>query len=144
METGVTIQKMVYKLDAGDIVASVRETILPNDTTSTLRPRLIEAGIKLLLEVLPQIATGEVKATPQEHDDATFAKKFKKEDGLLDLKNNDESNWRKYRAFTEGPGTYFFENEKRMKIKKARFENNHFIIERIVPEGGKEVDYKGS
>lgn len=141
-ETGVTIQKMVYKLDAGDIVASVRENILPDDTTSTLRPRLIDAGAKLLLEVLPQIAEGEVKATPQEHDEATFASKFKKEDGLLNLSDDDESNWRKYRAFTEGSGTYFFENEKRMKIKKARFENDRFIVQRVVPEGGKEIDYK--
>ncbi len=143
-ETGVTIQRMVYKLDAGDIVASVRETILPDDTTSTLRPRLIETGTKLLLEALPQIASGEIKAIPQKHDEATFASKFKKEDGLIDLNDSDENNWRKYRAFTEGPGTYFFEKDKRMKIKKARFENGHFIVERVVPEGGKEVDYKSS
>lgn len=140
--TGVTIQKMVYELDAGDIVANVSETILPDDTTSTLRPRLIEAGAKLLVDVLPQIASGEIETTPQEHNEATFASKFKKEDGLLDLSADSESNWRKYRAFTEGPGTYFFKNEKRMKIKKARFENNRFVVERVVPEGGKEVDYK--
>jgi hypothetical protein len=30
-----------------------------------------------------------------------------------------------------------------MKIKKARFEDGNFIVERVVPEGSKEVDYKG-
>jgi methionyl-tRNA formyltransferase len=142
-ETGVTVQRMVYKLDAGDIVAIVKEEIKEDDTTSTLRPRLIEAGAKLLLALMSEIASGEVQAVPQEHDEATFASKFTKEDGLLDLNSGGEENWRKYRAFTEGPGTYFFENEKRMKIKKARFENDRFIVERVVPEGGKEVDYKG-
>ncbi|MEX0913023.1 MAG: methionyl-tRNA formyltransferase [Candidatus Paceibacterota bacterium] len=140
-ETGVTIQRMVYKLDAGDIVAIVKEKISPDDTTSTLRPRLIEAGANLLLAVLPEISSGEVQATPQEHDEATFAPKFKKEDGLLKLDGKAEENWRKYRAFSEWPGTYFFENDKRMKIKKARFEKGQFIVERVVPEGGKEVEY---
>jgi hypothetical protein len=31
--------------------------------------------------------------------------------------------------------------EIRVKIKKARLENNSFIIERVVPEGKKEVNY---
>lgn len=139
--TGVTIQKMVYELDAGDIVAQAEEDVLEDDTTATLRPRLITLGSELLIKVLPQIESGEIVATPQNHAEATFAPKFKKEDGLLDLSAGGEENWRKYRALIEWAGTYFFEDGKRMKVKKARFENGQFIVERVVPEGGKERDY---
>ena len=39
---------------------------------------------------------------------------------------------------------YFFENEKRMKITKASFKNGSFIIERVIPEGKNEMDYKAN
>lgn len=141
-KTGVTIQKMVYELDAGDIAASAAENILPTDTTATLRPRLVGLGARLLLDIWPAITAGSVALAPQDHSAATFSGKLKKEDGLLDLMGDQAMNWRKYRAFAEWPGTYFFANGKRMKIKRARFENDHFIVERVIPEGGKEIDYR--
>jgi methionyl-tRNA formyltransferase len=140
--TGVTIQKMVYELDAGDIVAQAEEAILPDDTTATLRPRLVTLGSQLLLQVWPAIVGGTAALLPQNHSAATFAPKLKKEDGQLDLAADGLTNWRKYQAFAEWSGTYFFENAKRFKVKQARFDNGRFIVERVVPEGGKEQDYR--
>lgn len=139
--TGVTIQKMVKKLDAGDIVATVTETILSDDTTATLRPRLIKLGADLLIDTLPKYMTGEVTPVVQDESLVTHAPKFMKTEGELDLSGDATINWRKYQAFAISPGTYFFENGKRMKIKKARFEEGKFIVERVVPEGGTEIDY---
>ena len=55
-------------------------------------------------------------------------------------------NYNKYRAFTDWPGVYFFvekDNKKiRIKIKQARYENDSFIIERVIPEGKKEMSYE--
>ncbi|HRH31485.1 MAG TPA: hypothetical protein PK950_02360, partial [Candidatus Paceibacterota bacterium] len=53
----------------------------------------------------------------------------------------------KYRAYSGWPGLYFFSQSPdgtntRIAIKKARFENNAFIIERVTPEGKKEMDYE--
>jgi len=140
-KTGVTIQKMVYQMDAGDIVAQTEEIIKPDDTTITLKPRLISLGNKLLLEQLSNIESGHISLRPQSEADVTFAPKLNKEDSLLDLTADDSQNWSKYRAFIEWSGTYFFEDGKRMKIKKAKYENDRFIIERVIPEGGKERDY---
>lgn len=143
-ETGVSIQKMVYEMDAGDIVAQTAEPILPEDTTVTLRRRLIDLGSDLLLDIWNQIESDAVSLTPQNHSLATFAPKLKKEDSLLNLEDDGDINWRKYQAFAEWSGTYFMENGKRMKIKKAHFENGRFVIDRITPEGGKEMDYRRS
>lgn len=141
-KTGVSIQKMVKELDAGDVIASRELPILPDDTTATLRPRLIVLGADLLVETLPKYVSGEVRPIPQDASLVTYAPKFSKADGELDLSADPEMNWNKYRAYAVWPGTYFFENGKRIKIKRARFENGRFIVERVVPEGGKEVDYR--
>lgn len=144
--TGVTIQQMVYELDAGDVLASREVPIDPLDTTKELRPRLIKAGSELLLEVLPSFEDSTITPVPQDPSKATHSGKIKKEEGLLDLSGDPELNWRKYRAYAESPGTYFFEHRDgrdiRMKITKARLENGAFVIERVIPEGKKETVYE--
>ncbi len=143
--TGVAIQKMVQELDAGDILAMEETTILPDETTKELRVRLIELGAQLLIRILPAYLAGEITPTPQDHALATRCRKIPKEEGALDLSASDEENWRKYRAYFEGPGTYFFAERDgkrvRVKIRKASFIHGKFVIERIVPEGKNEMAY---
>lgn len=140
--TGVTIQKMVYALDAGAILAQEELAIESNETARELRPRLITLGAELLVKTLPSYLSGEI--VPQEQDDslASYAHKLKKEDGLLDLDAPAEENWNKYRAYTDSISTYFFENNKRMKVTAASFKNNKFVIERVIPEGKREMIYR--
>lgn len=140
-ETGVTIQRMVPALDAGDIIAQAQISILPEETTRELRPRLITLGATLLLETVPAYVTGTLVATPQDAHRATHVGKLKKQDGELDLKDSQETNWRKYRAFAEWPGTFFIHHGKRVKITRAhRDTNGSFIIDRVIPEGKREVE----
>lgn len=141
--TGVTIQKMVKKLDAGPILAVSEMEILPEDTTATLRPHLITLGAELLIDTLPKYLAGRIKPYEQNESKVTLAPKFKKEDGELNLEDDAINNWRKYQAYAVWPGTYFFEDGKRMKITQARFEGDRFIVERVIPEGQSERDYLG-
>lgn len=144
--TGVTIQKMAHALDAGDILATREVEIAPTETTRELRPRLIQEGAALLVDILPAFEEGTLSATPQNHSEATFAKKITKEEGLLDLQGDARTNWNKYRAYAESPGTYFFadkgDKKVRVKIKTATFENGVFTPDRIVPEGKKEMSFE--
>lgn len=139
--TGVTIQKMVYELDAGDIIVQEEMPIAPSDTARELRPRLIDAGANLLVRTLPAFERGEIVPTPQDASLASRAGKRTKEDGLLELGTDAELNWNKYRAYADTIGTYFFENGKRMKVTKASFKNGAFVVERIIPEGKSEREY---
>ena len=140
-ETGVTIQKMVQELDAGGILAQERVAILPEETARELRPRLITLGAKLLADTLPPYLAGEITPTPQDPARASRAGKLKKEDGLLDRTAPAEENWNKYRAYTDSIGTYFFEDNKRIKITAASFKNGTFVIERVIPEGKREIRF---
>jgi methionyl-tRNA formyltransferase len=143
-ETGVTIQKMVRELDAGDIIAQARAPIAPDETAKELRPRLIRMGAELLVASLPKYLSGETDLVAQDASLSTRAYKIKKEDGFLDLSAPSEENWRKYRAYADSIGTYFMENGKRMKITAASLQNGRFVVERVIPEGKKEIAYSDS
>jgi len=139
--TGVTIQKMAYKMDAGNIIAVSETPITPNETAPELRERLIKLGGDLLVKTLPEIIEGKITETPQNETEATFCTKIKKEDGLIDINADPVQNYNKFRAYAHWPRTYFFKDGKRIIITSARLENSKFIIEKIIPEGGKEISY---
>ena len=143
--TGIAIQRMVRELDAGNVLSSVEVPILEDETTSELRPRLVGIGAEELVRVLPLFEQGAITATPQNHEEATHAGKIRKEEGELQIPGDDLLNWRKYRAYKEGPGTYFFVDKDgrrmRVKIASATFRNGAFVIERVIPEGKGEMDY---
>lgn len=144
--TGVSIQQMEYQLDSGQILREEKVEIGINDTKEELRETLIKLGANVLCDVLPQIANKEITPKAQDESLATFCKKIKKEEGELNLEGNAKVNWNKYRAYYGWPGTFFFvikNNKKiRCKITKAKLENNQFIIEKIIPESKKDIDYE--
>lgn len=147
-ETGVSIQRMVFKLDAGPVIAEQKIPIARDDTTPSLRAKLIPTGANLLADLLEQVqesgGKGEAFAAAKSQDEtlATHRGKTTKDMGLVDPDNDDPAEmWRKYRAYQPWPGLYFFENGKRVKIIRARFQNGRFVIERIVREGEKETDW---
>ena len=47
-------------------------------------------------------------------------------------------------AYADTIGTYFFVDKKRVKITAASFSNGTFKIERVIPEGKREMDYAAS
>jgi methionyl-tRNA formyltransferase len=143
--TGVAIQRMVYELDAGDVLRSVEVPIEPSETTRELRPRLVAIGAELLTDILPSFEDGSIQAAPQDHAQATHTKKIKKEMGELSLNGDALENWNRYRAYAESPGTYFFMQKDgvrlRVKIRSAQFIEDTFVPLRVVPEGKNETDY---
>lgn len=141
-ETGISIQQMEYKMDSGPILAQEKITINPNEKTPELKNRLVEVGANLLIKVLPDLINEKIKPVPQDESQATYCKKIKKEDGLIDLNDDPIKNYNKFRAYAHWPRTYFFENNKRIIITDAKLENGIFVIKKIIPEGGKEITYK--
>jgi methionyl-tRNA formyltransferase len=144
-QTGVTIQEIEYKLDSGPILATQKIPIDIMTTKAKLKEELIEGGANLLIRTLNQIKDGTINKIPQDENQATFCGKIKKEDGLIDPLGDDLANWNKYRAFYGWPGIYFFADKKdkkiRLKITQASFVDNKFIIEKVIPENKKEINY---
>ncbi|HCR52060.1 TPA: hypothetical protein DIV48_00235 [Candidatus Kaiserbacteria bacterium] len=141
--TGVTIQKMTKELDAGDILAQEKTAVENGETARELRPRLISIGADLLVHTIPAYLEDKIVPIPQDASRAIRAYKIRKEDGLLSLDAPAKENWNKYRAYADTIGTYFFEHGKRMKVVKASFRGDEFIIERVIPEGKREMEYAG-
>ena len=144
-ETGCAIQVMRPKLDTGPVVALETTAIGENETAPELRERLGDIGASLLVRTLPEYTAGTLETHEQDEILATYARKMTKEDG--DITNDDDLiRWRKFRAYYDWPGTYFFtkRNNKsiRVKVASARFANNTFVIDEVVPEGRKRMKYE--
>lgn len=139
-ETGVTLMEVDAEMDHGNIIAE-ESLPLTEQTFLELREQTAKIGVELILNYLPKWLSGELKSVPQDHSKATFTKKIEKQDGELKDDDSPETNWRKIRAYTPWPGAFFFQDGKRVIIKKARLENGELIIERVVPEGKNEMDY---
>lgn len=142
-ETGVTIQQMEFKMDSGPIISKEEVEILSDEKAPDLRKRLIKIGGELLVKILPDIAGRKIKTIPQDEQKATYCKKIKKEDGLIDLETEHPSVlYNKFRAYASWPRTFFFQNNKRIIITDAELVNNQFVIRKVLPEGKKEIKYE--
>jgi methionyl-tRNA formyltransferase len=142
VETGVAIQKMVRKLDAGDIIALEKFPINATISKEDLRKELIELGANLLIKILPEYIEDKITPISQDESLATHCGKIKKEDGLINHADDGIINYNKYRAYSGWPGTYFFQDGKRIKITKAHLDNGQFVIEKVIPEGKKETIWR--
>ena len=140
--TGVCIQKMVHAMDAGPIAALEEVAIEPDEVAGELRNRLNVIGAQMLVDLIPEYIAGNIEPEDQAGE-PSYCYKTKKEDAEVDVdKMSDTELWNRYRAYFGWPSIFFFdENGKRVKITKARFGDGKFIIEKVIPEGKKEVDW---
>ena len=143
METGATIIQMDKEMDHGPIVW-IKEWpmyIWP-PTTKELGEELVDIASDALALLLPSWIAGLIPAIPQDEiGEVTYTKKIRKEDGLIDLNDDPYKNLLKFKAYQEWPSVYFFKDGKRIKITEASFRDGKFIIERVIPEGKKEINY---
>lgn len=145
--TGVTIILLDEKMDHGPIIAQeeVPVTLWP-PKESVLEKILAEAGGKLLANIIPKWIDGNIEPKEQEHERATYTKKFTKEDGLIDLSDDPTTNYRKIQAFEVWPKAYFFTErhgkQTRVAITDAELIEGILVIKKVTPEGKKEMNYE--
>ena len=102
--TGVTTMQMERGLDSGPMLLRAELPIGPDDTTMTLGPRLARRGADLMVATLRGLDDGSVTPTVQDHDQATFAPKLDKDDGLVDWNQPAQQIYDRWRAFQPWPG----------------------------------------
>jgi methionyl-tRNA formyltransferase len=102
-KTGVTIMKIVRKLDAGDMLHKEELVIGAQDTSSDLHDKLAELGAVGLAKVLVQIENGTVHAEPQDEALVTYAEKLTKTEAVIDWTQSAEVIARKVRGLNAWP-----------------------------------------
>jgi len=154
-ETGVTIMQIDAAMDHGPIIAQEKVRIgeaglAEWPTYEDFEESMAKKGAQLLARVMPDWVAGKISPVEQDHTAATFTKKTKKEDGLIELATADQYlAFRKIQAYHEWPQAYFFieHNGKniRVKITRASWQADapaKLIIEKVIPEGSKEMSYE--
>ena len=122
--TGVALQKLVKKLDAGDVIATAETQIEINESAMELHDRLAEMGAKVLVDALIPYIAGEIALSPQDEDQVTYAHKIDKSESLIDWKMPAKAIHNKIRGLQMGPGTYTLHNGKKIKIHRAEMRDS--------------------
>ena len=115
-ETGVCTQLMEKELDTGDLLLSVHETIMPDDTAGDLHDRLAVKGATVLIDTLKGLADKRIQPVRQDHSLATYAPMLTKDDGLINWNQPAKSLGCFIRGVTPWPGAFTFLGDKRLKI----------------------------
>ena len=118
-ETGVTIMQMDEGLDTGAILRREAVPITGETTAEVLHDLLADRGARLIAETLERVAQGDLVATPQPGDGATYAKKLTREDGRLDWRRDADDLDLQCRALNPWPGTWFENNGERIRVLAA-------------------------
>jgi len=151
--TGVTIMQMDAQMDHGPIVAQARieldEEAWP-PKGGEFEDFLATEGGNLLAEVLPDWLAGNITPEAQNETDVTFSKKFTDDDAKIDPSHFGKQDlpagrqdFLKIRAFDGNPRPYFVTDAgKRVIITEANFIEGVLSIEKVIPEGKKEMNYK--
>ncbi|HEX7118060.1 MAG TPA: methionyl-tRNA formyltransferase [Longimicrobiales bacterium] len=105
-ETGITIMRMVEKMDAGPILFQVREPIGPDERAGDLWARLSEVGAAALVEALALLEIGELDEVEQDESRATYAPKIGRDDARIDWSRSAAELDRWIRGLDPVPGAW--------------------------------------
>ncbi len=126
-ETGVTLQKMVFELDAGEVVAVRETTISSIETSASLTRKLSELSRYLIREDLEQYLIGNIILVQQDSSKATYCSKndILKEKAEIRFDTDINLAERMIRAFYPWPVAWVrLVNGKVLKIFKASIHEN--------------------
>jgi methionyl-tRNA formyltransferase len=116
-ETGVSIQKMVKKMDAGDLVWNQSVAINPKENGGLLYTRLKFQAALSLNEFINELLLNKISYTKQNEIDVSFAPTLKKEDGYINFSNSNMAQIiNQIRGLDPWPGTFCFLDGKRLKV----------------------------
>lgn len=118
--TGVTLQKIAFEVDSGDVLLQREVPVADDDNAETLHGKLTDAGVELVRSALPRIQAGDLPAQPQDHSQATFAPMIGKADQRLDWTHSAWQLRNRIRALAPRPGAYCFLRDRRLKIMMAQ------------------------
>ncbi len=103
-ETGVTIMKMNYGMDTGDILKIERVKISEVDSTGDIFDRLAEISKSLIVTAVGEIVEGKLIPIPQNDAEATHADKIRPEDEIINWNESAAAVHNRIRGLAPFPG----------------------------------------
>lgn len=104
--TGVSIMYMEKKMDAGDVLNTVKVKIEEDDNCGTMFEKLSIAATNLLMETIPLLIEGKIVPVKQDETEATFAYNITNEEKILDFNKDARSIFNHIRAYNPNPIAY--------------------------------------
>ncbi len=118
-KTGVCTMRMDEGLDTGDVIERYETPIGENETSEEVFDRLSAIGADALCSTLELLKKGEATYTPQNDNEATYARMIAREDGEILWSRNSNEVLNTVRGCFSWPIAYtMFKNEK-IKIYKT-------------------------
>lgn len=118
-ETGVSLMRIIRRMDAGAVAAVERVPISPATTGGSLRQALATACVPLLSQNLPAALSGSLQFTEQDEAAATYCRKLEKADGALDFQAPATVLAARINGLDPWPGCYAEHHEQRLKLRQA-------------------------
>ena len=118
-ETGITIMRTVYELDAGDILLQKKVKIEDFDTSSTMFEKLAVWGGECIVEAVDKIQSGNYAFVPQNNNEATYTKIIKKEDAKIDFNKTAKQVCDFIRGMYNWPIAYFEIVNEKIKVYES-------------------------
>ena len=122
-ETGISIMKIVEKLDAGPICNMYTLDIHSNENAESISEKLSSLAAEKILDNIDDILVDKVEFEEQKHKEATYANKIEKEEGKIDWDHSAEMIIGKINGLYPNPGGWFIYKGERYKVLKAEISN---------------------
>ena len=120
-ETGISIIKLVPKMDSGPIYSQQTVAISSDIHKQELADILDQEAAKVLIKVIDDITLGKLNPSPQDDKSASYDKMISKKDSILDPKNYSAIQLeRQIRAYEIWPRSILKINDLDLIILKAR------------------------
>jgi len=118
-ETGISIMKIVPKLDAGPVLIQSKLSINKDTNYEEISKKMSDLGAKLIIDAIELIKNNKANFIPQDESKVIYAKKIEKIESKINWHESADEILAKIRAFYPNPGTWFNLNGARIKITKA-------------------------
>tara|TARA_B100000902_G_scaffold16267_1_gene19449 strand:+ start:2478 stop:3395 length:918 start_codon:yes stop_codon:yes gene_type:complete len=123
-KTGITIMKIISKLDAGPFMLQKSIGIDEKDNFLSLSNKLSELSSKLIIEALSIFEKNQARFEDQQEKLVTYAKKIEKKESEINWNESARKLIAKINGLNPYPGVWFKHNDSRIKIIEAEVSNN--------------------
>lgn len=125
-QSGISLMRMVKKMDAGDVLFQETCPIHLDDDVQALHDRLMDLGSKMIKEHLPKLFDTELLSHPQDEEKVSFAYNITSEEEFVDFNRPLLDVYNQIRGLHPWPVAHAIFEGKKVKLYIARMlKQNH-------------------